>query len=205
MNFIPLTERFYLRGALVVARELIGKLLVRKIGKLTLTAKIVETEAYIGDHDPAAHSYGRITERNKIIYGIGGVAYVYFIYGNYYCFNVVSGRKGVGNAILIRAVEPVIGIEYMRKFRGKAKNDYELTNGPSKLCMSLKIDKSLNGADLTKRGAVFVSRNTKKEFNEIAVSKRIGINVGTEFPYRFFIKDNAFVTKHRFNKEIVFT
>ncbi len=197
--YIPLERKFYLQDTVTVAKELLGKIIVRKTGQKILTAKIVETEAYIGDHDPASHAYRKFTERNKIMYETGGMSYVYFIYGNYYCFNVVTERKGLGNAVLIRGVEPLTGIDAMRKFRGKIKNDYELTNGPAKLCLALNIDKSLYGIDLTKRGKIFISKPAHNERFEIMVSKRIGLNVGVDFPYRFFIKGNPYVTKHKFN------
>lgn len=199
----PLKRKFYLNDTITVAKKLLGKVIVRKTGKKVLTAKIVETEAYIGDHDPACHAYQKITERNKILYETGGMSYVYFIYGNYYCFNVVCEEKGLGNAVLIRAVEPLTGTETMKKFRGSVKNIHELTNGPAKLCMSLDIDKKLYGADLTKTGNIYITRDAKRNDFEIITTKRIGLNVGKDFPYRFFIKDNPYVTRHKFNKEII--
>ena len=197
--YIPLKRKFYLQDTLRVSKKLLGKIIVRKTGGKILTAKIVETEAYIGDHDPACHAYRKFTERNKIMYATGGMSYIYFIYGNYYCFNVVCERSGLGNAVLIRAAEPLTGINAMKKFRGKIKNDHELTNGPAKLCIALNIDKSLYGEDLTKKGKVFISKPAYYERFEISVSKRIGLNTGVDFPYRFFIKGNPFVTKHKFN------
>ncbi len=183
---------------MTVSRELLGKIIVRKTKGKVLTAKIVETEAYFGDHDPACHAYQKITERNKIMYDTGGKAYVYFIYGNYYCFNVVSEGKGTGNATLIRAVEPLVGIDMMKKFRGNIKNIFELSNGPGKLCIALNIDKNIYGEDLTVSEKIFISKPVKKEKFEVITSKRIGLNTGTEFPYRFFIKGNPYVTKHKF-------
>jgi len=199
----PLPARFYQRETLTVARELLGKIIVRKTDNQVMTALIVETEAYIGDHDPASHSYNKITERNKVMYSDGGKVYVYFIYGNYYCFNIVTGKKGEGNAVLIRAAQPLTGIEQMKKFRGSINSIHDLTNGPSKLCMALGIDGSLYGEEVTKQGRVYVTRNRISGKIRVAISKRIGINAATDFPYRFFIKDNPYVTKHKLNKEII--
>ena len=200
-KYKPLPRKFYLRDSVTVSRELLGKIILKKEKNKFLIVKIVETEAYIGLTDPACHAYNKFTERNKIMYDTGGKVYVYFIYGNYHCFNIVNGLKGFGNATLIRAVEPIEGIEIMKKFRGEVKNEYELTNGPAKLCMAMNIDKTLYGEDLTKEGKIFISEPLKKEKFEIVTSKRIGLNIGTELPYRFFIKDNPFVTMHKFNKD----
>jgi len=201
-KYKPLSRKFYLRDTITVSKELLGKIIIRKTGNKTLTAKIVETEAYIGEHDPASHSYMKITERNKIMYDIGGKIYVYFIYGKYFCFNIVSERKGIGNATLIRAVEPLSGIEEMKKLRSGINSDVELTNGPSKLCIALDIDKSLNGEEVTNEAKIYISKPVKKEKFEIITSKRIGLNIGKDFQYRFFIKNNLYVTKHKFNKVI---
>jgi DNA-3-methyladenine glycosylase len=201
ISFKPLPRKFYLRDVITVSRELLGKIIIRKIGKKILTVKIVETEAYVGEYDPASHAYQKITKRNSIMYNTGGMAYVYFIYGNYYCFNVVCEKKGIGNAVLIRAAEPLDGISTMKKLRGIIKNDFELTNGPAKLCLALNIDKALYGEDLTQGKNIFISRPLRREKFEIITTKRIGLNVGKDFPYRFFVKDNPYVTRHKFNKE----
>ncbi|MEO6695087.1 MAG: DNA-3-methyladenine glycosylase [Ignavibacteria bacterium] len=196
-------RKFYLRDSIEVSKDLLGKILVKKTDDIILTAKIVETEAYVGEHDPASHAYMKITERNKVMYDKGGKVYVYFIYGNYFCFNIVTGIKGQGNATLIRAVEPMEGIEKMKMYRNKIKNIHDVSNGPSKLCMALNIDKKLYGEDVTEEKTIFVSLPLKKENFQIATSRRIGLNVGVDYPYRFFIKDNPYVTKHKFNKEII--
>ncbi|HQY51298.1 MAG TPA: DNA-3-methyladenine glycosylase [Ignavibacteria bacterium] len=197
-----LSKEFYLKDAVIVAKDLLGKLIIRKFGNKFAAVKIVETEAYFGDHDPACHAFGRVTKRNSVIYGPEGKAYVYFIYGSYYCFNAVCGKEGTGNAILIRAGEPVEGIEIMKKFRPNVKNDIELTNGPSKLCMAMNVDLSLNRTDITNTDSeIFIAENDRIKRSEIITSRRIGLNKGVEFPYRFFIKENPFVTKHKFNLE----
>lgn len=202
-ELIPLPAKFYRRDTITVAKELLGKVLVKISGKSILSAMITETEAYIGEHDPASHSYKKFTERNRVMYDEGGKVYVYFIYGNYYCFNIVTGNKGDGNAVLIRAAEPLSGIERMKIVRGRIKNIHDLTNGPAKLCMALSIDNRLYGEDVTDKKKIFVSRNPLKSDFTICISKRIGLNTGVDFPYRFFIKDNKYVTRHKFNKEII--
>ena len=132
----------------------------------------------------------------------GGITYVYFIYGNYYCFNVVTESEGIGAAVLIRGVEPINGIAVMKRNRGIIHKDYDLTNGPSKFCLAFDIDKKDNKIDLTK-DKIFFAKYRKKEKIIINVAKRIGIREGAELPYRYFIKDNPFVTKHKLNKEII--
>jgi DNA-3-methyladenine glycosylase len=135
----------------------------------------------------------------------GGICYVYFIYGNYFCVNTVTGKEGEGSGVLIRAIEPVLGEDKMRENRGETKNSYDLSNGPGKLCMAMDIDRGLNRTNITKINPLFVSKHFKKEKFDIAVSKRIGIGseISAEFPYRFFINDNPYVTKHKFNKQII--
>jgi len=199
-NYIPLPHKFYLKDTITVSKNLLGKIIVRKYRNKILAGKIVETEAYIGEHDPACHAYQKITDRSSVLYEIGGTVYVYFIYGNYYCFNVVTEQKGFGAAVLIRAVEPIEGIDIMKKFRPKAKSTHELTNGPSKFCLAFNIDRNLNKEDITGK-KIFISNPMHKNNIDISVSRRIGLNIGKELPYRFFIKDNPFVTKHKINKE----
>ena len=162
-KYKPLSRKFYLRDSVTVSRELLGKIIIKKERNKLLTAKIVETEAYIGLTDPGSHAYKKFTERNKVMYEAGGKVYVYFIYGNYYCFNIVNGLKGEGNATLIRAAEPLEGIEIMKKYRGEVRNIYELTNGPSKLCMAMNIDKTFYGEDVTTDGKIFISEPLKKK------------------------------------------
>jgi DNA-3-methyladenine glycosylase len=199
-NYVLISDNFFNKDTINAAKELLGKILVKKTGKNEyISGKIVETEAYIGEHDPACHAYQNISGRSSVLYEEGGTIYVYFIYGNYYCFNVVTEKKGIGSAVLIRAVEPVEGIDIMTANRPKAKKIYDLTNGPSKFCMAFDIDKKYNGKKLSEDG-IFISEPFHKEKFEIAASKRIGIVKGADFPYRFFIKDNPFVTKHKFNK-----
>ncbi len=171
----------------------------KKTSEGLLSGIIVETEAYHGDHDPACHAFGRITERNKILYGPPGHIYVYFIYGNYFCFNITTEKKGVGAAVLIRGVEPIEGTDIMQHFRGEKVKPHDLTNGPSKFCMAFDIDKSING-DPIFASEISLQKPASKPKFDIAISKRIGLTIGTEFEYRYFIKGNPYVTKHKFNK-----
>ncbi|MFA5403474.1 MAG: DNA-3-methyladenine glycosylase [Ignavibacteria bacterium] len=199
MGYSPLTDSFFRRDTIIVAKDLLGKIIIRKTDKSRfLTGKIVEVEAYMGDHDPACHACQKVTGRSSTLYEEGGIIYVYFIYGNYYCFNIVTERKGTGCAVLIRAVEPLEGIEIMKELRPKVKNIYDLTNGPSKFCLAFDIDKRFNGKKLSKEG-IFISNPLNNDKFEIKTSKRIGIEKGADFPYRFFIKNNPFVTKHKLN------
>lgn len=202
-KYKPIGRKFYLRDTVTVSKDLLGKLIVRKTNHETLIAKITETEAYRGEDDPASHSHIKMTKRNRIMFDEGGKVYVYFIYGNYNCFNIVTEKRETGSAVLIRAAEPVEGIETMKAFRGKIKNIFELTNGPGKLSKALNIDKTLYGKDVTEEGEIFISNPLKKERFDIVSTKRIGISKGADLPFRFFIKNNPFITKHKFNKEII--
>lgn len=194
-----LEHEFYSREDTVqIARDLLGKLLVvlDEQGR-RVSGMIVETEAYMGVIDRAAHSYGgRRTQRNEVTYGPGGYAYVFFIYGMYFQLNFVTGEPG--HVVLIRALEPVEGIEVMRARRGLMK-DRNLTSGPGKLCIALGIDRSLNGADL-EGDLIWTEDHHAVKETEIAVGKRIGIDYAAEDaeqPWRFWIGGNPFVSKAR--------
>jgi DNA-3-methyladenine glycosylase len=194
-----LPRDFYTRpNVLQVARELLGKLLVVpfKNGK-RVSGKIVEVEAYRGPQDRAAHSFGgRRTQRTETMYRIGGTAYVFFVYGMYYQFNVVTNVAEIPHAVLIRAVEPVEGIELMRK-RRHGQTDHNLTNGPGKLCIALGIDRRLDGADLMSN-QVWLEGGEKIARSRIMSGPRIGIDYAEEWihkPWRFWIKDNSFVSR----------
>ncbi|WP_017416274.1 DNA-3-methyladenine glycosylase [Clostridium tunisiense] len=201
---MKLDKTFYRRDTLPVAKELLGKKLVHKINGRILSGIIVETEAYMGIQDKAAHSYGgRKTERTKVMFEAGGVSYIYFIYGLYYCFNVVTAEEGIPQAVLIRAVQPVEGIEDMALLRAN-KNIKELTkkqiiniaNGPAKLCSALKLDKTLNAVSLTS-DILYIEDVNYNNF-EIVETTRIGIDYAEEakdYPWRFYIKDNPYISK----------
>jgi DNA-3-methyladenine glycosylase len=193
-----LPREFYLRAdVLTVARDLLGKLLVvpGPRGK-RVSGKIVEVEAYRGPEDRASHAYGgRRTKRTETMYRAGGVAYVYFVYGMYYQFNVVSGVADVPHAILVRALEPVEGLELMRE-RRHSHPDHNLTNGPGKLCIAMGIDRALDGADLLD-DRVWLEEFERVSPRRIARGPRIGIDYAQEWidkPWRFWIRDNTYVS-----------
>lgn len=197
---------FYKQGALKLAKELLGKVVVRRtVDNVILKAKIVETEAYIGEIDKASHAYnGRRTERTEPLFREGGIAYVYFIYGKYYCFNVISGIENKGEGVLIRALEPLNEFDYLAKKR--FNEDYDklsetkkkaLTNGPSKLCIAYSIDKSENYMKLYENGDFYIEDGEIEDF-EIVETTRIGIDYAEEaidFPWRFYIKGNKYISK----------
>jgi len=194
-----LKRSFYLReDTLAVARDLLGKLLVvpDEQGR-RVSGMIVETEAYLGVTDRAAHSYGgRRTPRNEVMYGLAGHVYVFFVYGMYNQFNVVTGPVDHPHAILIRAIEPVEGVEIMRFRRGEMR-DRNLTSGPGKLCIAMGIDRGLNGDDLLD-DRVWLESLKMFPDDEIVVGKRIGIDYAgddAERPWRFFVKGNQFVSR----------
>ncbi len=187
---------FYGRDTIEVAKGLLGKVLVRETHGGRLAARVVETEAYVGPHDKACHASKGMTARNKVMFGEPGHAYVYFIYGMYYCLNLVTEQDGYPAAVLIRAGEPVEGIDAMWALRKKASKVTDLTSGPGRLCMALGIDRALNGEDLCKRGPLHVE-DGKGEALEIVSSKRIGVDYAGEYkdkPWRFYIKDSPFVS-----------
>lgn len=198
-------KEFYNRSAIDVANDLLGKVLVREVDGKVLKGKIVETESYVGAIDKACHAYnGRRTKRTEILYSDCGVSYVYFIYGLYHCFNIVTNEKEVAEAVLIRAIEPLNELEYISQVRYKKKFDEltkvqikNLTNGPSKLCLAYLIDKDLNGDKLYEKGKIYLEESEENDF-EIVKTKRIGIDYAEEakdFLWRFYIKDNDFVSK----------
>jgi DNA-3-methyladenine glycosylase len=187
-----LPRKFYHRPTLKVAKELLGKYLVVHRNGEKLSGKIVETEAYIGFNDPASHAYRGMTERNKIMFGAPGYAYVYFTYGMYYCLNFVTERNGYPAAVLIRALEPEQGIEKMMQ-RRKKKEIENLTSGPGKLCQAMRIDRSLCGADLC--SDVIYVEDRGKPVGKIVSTNRIGVDNGKDKNWRFYIKNNRFVSR----------
>jgi len=189
-----LLRAFYARNTLIVAKELLGKHLVRRVKEGEMIGKVVEVEAYRGSDDPASHAYRGEKPGNKLMFGKAGIAYIYFIYGNHHCLNVTTEKEGVPGAVLFRALEPVKGIEIMQKNRG-TKSLSNLTNGPGKLTQALNITKKQNGLDLTEKGELFIHDPRGKEFPEIVSTKRVGIKAGTDKPWRFYIKENKFVSR----------
>lgn len=176
----------------VVAQKLLGCFLIRKIGNQEAVVRIVETEAY-NEEDEASHAYGGKTKRNETMFGKAGHLYVYFTYGMHYCCNIVCDKDGYGAGVLIRAVEPIINIEILKKNRGEVK-EKDLTNGPAKLTKALKIDFKLKGHDLRLEPFRLIIGELK--FGEkIVKAKRIGISKAKDKLRRFYIKDNKYVSK----------
>jgi DNA-3-methyladenine glycosylase len=195
-----LPRAFYTRDdTLLIARQLLGhRLVVPTVEGARVSGRIVECEAYIGPEDRAAHTFGnRRTPRTEPMFAVGGTAYVYFVYGMYYQFNVVTNAESVPHAVLVRALEPLEGIEIMRARRA-VKDDRNLTSGPGKLCLAMGIDKSFNRADLL-GDSIWIEKGERAvAANEIAAGPRIGIDYAGEFakrPWRFWMRDNPYVSK----------
>ena len=190
-----LKKNFFIRDTTQVAVDLLGCYLVRKTNNFTLVGRIVETEAYLGFNDPCCHSFnGSYTGRTQAMYLAGGHSYVYFTYGMYYCFNVVTKSEKEPEAVLIRALEPVKGIAEMRKNRKKEKT-IDLCSGPGKLCQAFNITKLLNAKNLTQQGEIYISGGQKVQ--EIETDSRVGLPLYEDAAYwflRFYIKNNPFVS-----------
>jgi len=182
-----LPREFYSKDTVTVAKNLLGKRIVRKIGRHVVSGIITETEAYLHKDDPASHAFRKITERNRAMFGDVGMAYVYFTYGMYFCFNVVAKHPKIeAGAVLIRAIEPEKGIKIMQKNR-KITNLKSLTNGPAKLTQALEITKEQYGTDLTKHLKLFITEGIKKS-EKISASPRIGIKEATDKLWNFKIE-----------------
>ena len=191
MNKKILTREFYNRRTDVVARELLGKILIHYYKGKCCSGRIVETEAYFSENDPANHAACGRTKRNSPMFDFPGTVYIYFCYGNHWLINAVTEEKGKASAVLIRALEPVEGIEIMRE-RRKVKRDTDLTNGPAKLCSALGITGEQNGLSFFKKPLIIV--DDRKPLPEYKTSGRIGISVGTEIQGRFYIPGNEFIS-----------
>lgn len=192
-----LRRDFYKQSTLTVARELLGQRLVRVLDDQRISGLIVEVEAYIGEDDAACHAARGRTPRNEVMYGPPGHAYVYFIYGMHHCLNVVTEEKGFPAAVLIRALEPLEGLEIMRRHR-PGRPDGELTNGPAKLCQALAIGRGFNGVDLCTSESLFIKEGRTVAQEEIEASPRIGIKadkVAVSVPWRFYLRGNDFVSR----------
>ncbi|NTV30447.1 DNA-3-methyladenine glycosylase [candidate division WWE3 bacterium] len=193
-QYPPLSREFYEQETVVVAQMLLGKNLVRQTEQGTMVTKIVETEAYLGEDDPASHAAVGKTSRTQISWGAPGHAYVYLIYGMYHCLNVVTRPDGISGCVLIRALEPIIGIDVMQSYR-RGTSIPQLTNGPGKLCLALSITRHQNGADLTNpQSGLWISDQQNETF-VIGTSARIGITKATDKELRFYIQHNSFVSK----------
>ena len=197
MKKLPI--EFYDREDVVqIAQDLLGKILITKLDGVTTSGKIVETEAYIGLTDKASHSFGgKRTSRNEHMYAAPGIAYVYICYGMHHLFNVVSNKVNVPDAILIRAVEPLEGIDIMPQRTGKLKLDNTLTKGPGNVAKALGISKQHSGLNLLGNKIFIADAGINFDENEIGVSKRIGIEsagAAAAYPYRFYVKGNKYVS-----------
>ncbi|HZV35017.1 MAG TPA: DNA-3-methyladenine glycosylase [Verrucomicrobiae bacterium] len=197
--FRPLPRAFFEPSAEIVAAKLPGHLLIRNTPQGPCGGMIVETEAYITG-DPAAHSFRGQTKRNRAMWGPAGYSYVYFIYGNHWCFNVVCCPPGIGEAVLIRAIEPTVGLEIMRA-RRQVANVRDLTSGPGKLCAAMDIDRRLDDVDLCDtQSPVFVAENPQleaalKKFGPMVTTTRIGITQAATLPFRFYLAGSEFVSR----------
>ena len=196
-----LPVQFYDRPDVVtIAKELIGKIIVTKFNNVVTSGRIVETEAYIGLTDKASHSFdSRRTARNEHMYAAAGTAYVYICYGMHHLFNVVTNKKNIPDAVLIRAVEPVEGVDKMIKRTGKKIFDHTLTKGPGNTTKALGISKDHSGLNLLKHEIFITQDDYKLDKKMIGASRRIGVESSGKdalLPYRFYVKGNPFVSSY---------
>lgn len=187
----PLPPEFYARPTLEVAKDLLGCVLARVTPEGCTSGRIVETEAYVAAIDPACHAYRSRTKRNEPMWGPPGRAYVYFTYGMHYCMNVVTEPDGVAAAVLIRALEPLEGIDLMRQ-RRRTQQDRLLCSGPARLCQALSIDTSLSGAPLQRPALSIVSG---EHIEQVHSTTRIGISQGKEFPWRYYPAGSRWISR----------
>ena len=196
----PLDRAFFSRDPRRVARDLLGKILIRQAARTRLTARIVEVEAYLGEKDPAAHSAAGNTARTSVLFGPPGHAYVYFIYGNHYCLNVSCEPEGRAGGVLFRAVEPLSGVEAMARARGieiHGPGDLrKLTSGPGRLCEAFGITRARdNGCDLTFAASRLWIGEDGYRARGIRTTQRIGITKAADKPWRYLLEGNPFVSK----------
>lgn len=219
MSLTKLPRSFYLRPTKTVAKELLGMFLIRRVRKRWLVGRIVEVEAYLGELDPASHAYRGKTKRNEVMFLRGGHLYVYFTYGMHFCSNVVTEAEGIARAVLLRAVEPVEGIEVMvRNRRSNKRHDLilrttargrgisppfadetllNLCSGPAKLCQAFGIGRKENGTDLCDNQIWLANDTYTSQSVTIAVSRRVGVNNGARHKWRFYIKGSLYVSKRK--------
>jgi len=181
----PLPSTFYDRDPAVVARDLLGSVLRVTGADGVVSGRIVETEAYLGPHDPACHAVAGRTARTWHLFGPPGTAYVYFIYGMHWCVNAVTREEGFGSAVLIRAIEPIEGLALIRSRRPAARRDAQLCNGPGKVCAALDIDRRFDGTSLTGTGAATIYASDPVSDHHVIVGPRVGISKAVEWPLRF--------------------
>ncbi len=199
-----LSRRFYQRDPVTLARALLGRVLVRVVNGQRTAGRIVEVEAYLGEPDRAAHTFGgRRTARNRSMWGQAGHAYVYFTYGMHHCMNIVADRPGRPTAVLIRALQPLEGIDAMRdrragKIDASRLKPTDLCSGPAKLCEAMAIDRTLDGADLVAGEALFVERGRPIKPDRITAAARIGVAYAGAWaskPLRFYVTDSSHVSR----------
>jgi len=190
----PLPLSFYARDTEEVARDLLGAVLCTVTPDGIAAGRIVETEAYLGEHDAACHASAGRTARTRWLYGPPGRAYVYFIYGMYWCFNAVTRAEGLPSAVLVRALEPVEGVGLMRARRGQPARARDLTNGPGKLCGALGITGALNGLRLD-RPPLSIRSGSSVPDSQVVVTPRIGIRRAADWPLRWAVRDSEFVSR----------
>jgi len=188
-----LPPSFYERETEVVAREMLGTVLECETENGTASGIIVETEAYLGEHDLACHAAAGRTARTENLYGPPGIAYVYFIYGMYWCFNAVTRSEGSPSAVLVRALEPLDGIALMHKRRPRVTHTSDLTSGPGKLCAALGITGAMNGKSLRRKPIVIREGETVAD-GDVAITTRIGITRSADWPLRWIVRGNSFVS-----------
>lgn len=198
-----LPRAFYNRDTRLVGPDLLGRVLVRRQGRKLLTGRIVEVEAYPGADDPASHTFIGRTPRNAVLFGPPGHAYVYFIYGNYFCLNVSCLPDGVAGGILFRAVEPIEGIKEMFKLRGISSDSdlRQLTSGPGRMAEAFGITRDRdNGKELTSSRSDLYIADDGAPPPEVLITKRIGIKKAVEMPLRYIVAGNRFVSRSKFLK-----
>ena len=189
-----LPRSFYDRETEIVARDMLGTVLECETDDGVASGIIVETEAYLGEHDLACHAAVGRTARTEHLYGPPGISYVYFIYGMYWCFNAVTREAGQPSAVLVRALEPLDGIALMHQRRPRIKNDVDLTNGPGKLCTALGITGAMTGKSLQRKPLV-IREGAPLANDDIQVTTRIGITKSADWPLRWIIRGNRFVSR----------
>jgi DNA-3-methyladenine glycosylase len=196
MNIKPLARSFFSRPTEQVAQDLLGKYIVRLFQGTLLIGKIVETESYTNE-DPACHAFRGKTLRTRALFEQVGHAYIYFVYGNHFCLNAVARETALAGGVLIRAVEPIAGIEVMKNLRGNPSNEYNLTNGPGKLAEAFAIDNSLYGHDLTRVSDFYFGTDGQEQPEKIVIkaTKRIGISQAQDILWRFYIQGNPWISK----------
>jgi len=189
-----LPRSFYDRETEVVARDLLGTVLECETNDGVASGVIVETEAYLGEHDLACHAAVGRTARTEHLYGPPGISYVYFIYGMYWCFNAVTRAQGSPSAVLVRALEPLEGLSLMHERRPRIKNNVDLTNGPGKLCTALGITGTMSGKSLQRKPLV-IREGERVSDDNVEITARIGITKSADWPLRWIIRGNKYVSR----------